>query len=111
VALNDYQFADREYGREIRRRLKTAGLNVITIPYRPGQETLHSIPSAFGNYVNFLHIGSLIVLPSFNIVEDAQARNIFENEFYGLTANLDCRKLATEGGVLNCCTWTTKQLW
>ena len=110
VAVNDYRSIDRELGWEIRRRMEKARLEVIAIPYRPEQDTLTSIPSASGNYVNFLRIGSLIVLPTFGLDEDVEVRAILQRRSSSPVESLDCRELAKDGGVLNCCTWTMKRL-
>ena len=110
VAVNDYRSVDRKLGWEIRRRMEKVGLEVIAIPYRPDQDTLNSIPSASGNYVNFLRIGSLIVLPTFGLDEDVEVRTIIQGSSPSPAESLDCRELAKDGGVLNCCTWTIKRL-
>ena len=66
------------------------------------------IPSAIGNYVNFLSVGPLVVIPSFGIDGDVDATEVLTGAFQGRIAEMNCRDLAAEGGVLNCCTWTVK---
>jgi agmatine/peptidylarginine deiminase len=67
---------------------------------------LREIPSAVGNYVNFLQVENLIVLPTCGLREDRVARETLAQAFPTKSIRtLLCRALAEEGGVVNCATW------
>ncbi len=92
------------------RSLRAADLKVVEIPYRPKSTVFEGIPSAVGNYVNFLQVGSILIVPSYGLAEDKNACNVLGAIFPRFSLEmLGCRVLGREGGVLNCCTWTTKK--
>ena len=56
---------------------------------------LGGMPSAVGNYVNFLRVGTVLIVPSYGLAEDGKAREILERYFPNCSVNaLDCRDLA-----------------
>ncbi len=64
--------------------------------------------SAEGLYINYLHVGNLIIVPQFKIKEDKKALQTF-NEIFGSKYSVvpfDARWIAKHGGVLNCVSWT-----
>jgi agmatine deiminase len=71
----------------------------------PGQ------PTADGLYINYLHIGNLVIVPQFNFKkEDARALARFK-EIFGSKNSVvpyDSRRIAEGGGVLNCASWTVQ---
>jgi agmatine deiminase len=109
VLINDYSQLDQRYRTRLLRSLERAGLNVIEIPYQPESGATKGFPSAVGNYVNFLRVSSLVVVPSYGIDADEVVLTALAVIFPQLKLeSLDCRALAKHGGVLNCCTWTIK---
>ncbi len=75
----------------------------------PINDTKKRIPSAFGNYINFLRIGNTIFLPQYGITQDNNAIETFNKYFPDLTIvpiTTDIDKLSELGGVLNCISWT-----
>ena len=107
VVVNDYRREDRKYRRQLLRRMHAARLTVHEIPYRPSAESSQGMPSAVGNYVNFLLVGSVVIMPSYGLAEDGEAREKLRAMFPDCTVTaLDCRELAELGGVLNCATAT-----
>lgn len=61
---------------------------------------------AFGYYINFLVLGSVVVVPSFHIWEDDQVVKEVERAFHGCeVVQVDCRELCMLGGLVNCVTW------
>ncbi len=66
--------------------------------------------SAEGLYINYLHVGNLIIVPQFGYPEDTTALKLIEKAYpdckvVGHKANW----LAKEGGVLNCASWTIRE--
>lgn len=67
--------------------------------------------TADGLYLNYLHVGNLIIVPQFKLKEDKKALQTF-NEIFGSKYSIitfDARWIAKHGGVLNCVSWTTKE--
>lgn len=107
VVMNDYRRLDPAYRGELRRRFRGAGLEVLEVPYRPDSGSSDSMPSAIGNFVNYLRVGRLLVMPYFKLLKDERARESLMEAHPGVVVEaLACRELAAEGGVLNCLTWT-----
>lgn len=66
---------------------------------------------ATGLYINYLHVGNLVVVPQFGLREDEQALQTFR-EIFGKKNSvvpIKARWIAKHGGVLNCATWTVKE--
>lgn len=64
--------------------------------------------TAEGLYINYLHVGNLVVVPQFKRKEDKIALQTF-NEIFGNIYSVvpfDARWIAKHGGVLNCVSWT-----
>jgi len=67
--------------------------------------------SADGVYINYLHVGNLVVVPQFKMKEDKIALQTF-NEIFGSKYSVvpfDAGWIAKYGGVLNCVSWTIKE--
>jgi len=72
------------------------------------EDPVERMPSAFGNYINFLRLGNKIIIPQYGIEEDKAAYKVFSNYFGEenvVTISYDIEKLAHLGGVLNCISW------
>lgn len=110
VVLNDYRQVNPGFGRRIERLLADVGLQITRIPYVPEERIRGGIPSAVGNYLNFLHIEGLVAVPAYGLPEDSSARKALAKVLsHCRVASVPCRSLAEEGGVLNCVTWTIRQ--
>jgi agmatine/peptidylarginine deiminase len=106
VAINDYSRIDAAYRRRLTTVLRRSRLKWVEVPYCPREGRRGQLPPAFGNYVNFLRVRGLIVMPSYGITEDDEARRIIAEAAPGsIVRSLDCSGLSMEGGVLNCATW------
>ncbi len=91
VVVNDYRRVDGDYRRAVLQRLKDARLGVRELPYRPVSESSEGMPSAIGNYVNFLQVRGLIVLPIYGFPGDDDSRGVLARTFPGSSvATLDC---------------------
>jgi len=74
----------------------------------PKNEEKEGIPSAFGNYINFLRLDEKVFLPQFGGREDEAAYNTFVDIFGSenvIKVNSCIKDLASFGGVLNCFSW------
>jgi agmatine deiminase len=74
----------------------------------PSSKITEGMPSAIGNYINFLRLGDKVLIPQYGLKEDESAYNEFV-KFFGKTnvikISKDISKLADLGGVLNCFSW------
>lgn len=77
---------------------------------------LHELPScipekappksAEGVYVNFLKLNDLILMPSYNSVNDDKAKEILKKAYNKEVIKIQANELSREGGMINCVTWT-----
>ena len=106
VLLNRYAGTLAEYGREVKKILKRHHINWLEFPYAVSNRSRNGIPSAEGNYVNFLHVKGLLILPLYDLPNDEAAFRAAETAFPStVIKTVACRKLAKNGGVLNCVSW------
>jgi len=111
VLVNDYGIADENYGCVLHRSLSEAGLRIVELPYEPVIGPPGGIPSAVGNYLNFLQVGQLIIVPTYGKAADEEAREVLRRSFPGVhLVSLDALELSAEGGVFNCISWTVQDL-
>jgi agmatine deiminase len=109
VVMGDYSQVDPGYGDRLRAVLLRHHLQVEELPYFCERRSRNGIPSAVGNYVNFLRIGRLILAPAYGVPQDEQAcQKLKELCPEATVVPLLCVDLAREGGVLNCISWTVK---
>jgi len=107
AAVNEYRRIDRGYHRSVAACLRCAGLAIELIPYRPVTVRVHRMPSAVGNYANFLHAGPVLIVLSYGMRLDAKAADLMRELFPALAVrSLPSVGLADQGGVLNCVTST-----
>lgn len=107
VVVNDYREVDNGYGERLEAALCRHGLHVERLPHFRVEEQHDGIPSAVGNYVNFLRVGRLVVVPAYGVPKDDLACRTLERLLPGASGvPLRCEGLAREGGVLNCVAWT-----
>lgn len=109
VVVNDYSTVDPNFGNRLRESLEQHGLEFELLPYLPEQRRFNGIESAAGNYVNFLRIGNLIIVPSYGTPEDIEAARKMNRVCPEATViPVPCLNLAREGGVLQCVSWTVR---
>lgn len=110
VIINKLNFEDEDGWEEgFLAVLSKHGLQYEELPvFDPKDHT------AAGLYINYLHVGKLIVLPYFEHTEQKNeneaALKQMKKSFPDYTVeHVDATKLAEEGGVLNCATWNVLQ--
>lgn len=109
VVVNDYSKVDPRYGRRLERVLTKHRLAIHRLPYRPDRKSRRRIPPATGNYVNFLRVGNLVIVPAHGIPEDGQAARVLQELLPKATiVSLECKDIAREGGCWNCVSWAVK---
>ena len=108
VLISDYSVSDPSYGARLQSQLEKNGLEVETLPLFYEENTQRGeLSSAVGNYVNYLRVGNVVVVPGYETPEDeiavAKIRHVIPN---AIVTQVPCRELAAKGGVLNCVSWT-----
>jgi len=106
VVINDYSKLDPSYAKRLKSALRRARLSWVEVPYMPREGRRGELPPAFGNYVNYLRVSRVVVLPGYGIAEDNEARRIIEQGLRDTAViQVDCSALSMKGGVLHCVTW------
>ena len=109
VIVNDYSRVDPAYGKRLRGILAKEGLRIEKIAHFREDRAEDGISSAVGNYVNFLRIGNLIVVPAYKAPQDDRACKTLERLCpHATVVPLLCKDLARAGGVLNCIGYTVR---
>ncbi len=103
VVVNDYSKVDANYGKRLCKVLVKEGLQVETITHFREDNIEDGIPSAAGNYVNYLRVGNLMLVPAYGIKHDDLACRTLERLCPQATVvPVRCKELARAGGILNC---------
>jgi agmatine deiminase len=103
VLVNDYSVADPAFRDRLTRVLQQHRLQIETLPYFLEGQSRAGIPSAVGNFVNFLQTGRVMVAPVYGTAHDEVALRKLESHFPSLAiVPINCTDLARDGGVLNC---------
>jgi len=69
-------------------------------------ESNEGVPSSFGNHINYLHLGSSLMMPTFGIDSDKTALSIFKRALpYTEIIPVESSALSHKGGILNCISW------
>ncbi|MCI0462776.1 MAG: agmatine deiminase family protein [Gemmataceae bacterium] len=109
VVVNDYARAAPGYGRRLHAALARAGLRVEVLPYAPDPTVEDGVPSCVGNFVNYLRVGSLVLIPAYGRREDEQARKRLQDLLPTCTVvPVKCADLARRGGALHCVSWSVR---
>ena len=96
----------------IEKVLKDYNLKYIDVPFFYNYKDSKHPDHAIGVYVNYLEVGTLIVLPVFEVEEnkDDEAIAAFKQIFPDKTIEtINFNDVALEGGVLNCTTWVYRK--
>lgn len=106
ILMGNHRESDPHEASRIRQTLEDNGFDVTEMLF----ET--DCPNRDFNwaYINFLQVGSKIIMPKFGIAEDDQARKYIQAAFPDcIIRQVDCSSIASEGGALHCITWTVRR--
>ncbi len=110
IVISDYRRSEPRLAERLEKVLMANNLPFVRLPYVPEYRLRNGIPSAVGNYVNFLRVGNVILVPAYELPEDQVALDLLRNLLpHCRVVPLSCRSLAEDGGVLNCASWTIQQ--
>jgi len=117
VAIGTYPgsyMKEHEFMNNIAKSIREALGNDFTIISIPNQisdyKNIEGIPSAFGNYMNFLRIEDKIFIPQYGIKEDEEVLRILKENVHSekiklIPVSKGIKNLADLGGVLHCISW------
>lgn len=109
VIMNDYSTIDPKFAIRLRASLERHGLKIELLPYSLERRSTDGISSAVGNFVNYLRVGDLFIVPCYGIPDDLDATLRLQTLSPSATVvPLNCLSLAREGGVLQCVSWTIR---
>lgn len=107
VIINDYKKEKSDFYRAFEIAIHNTGLNRVRIPYNVYDNK--SNDQANGDYINYLQMENLVILPTFGLKEDDEVIRQFEDMFAGhRIESVDSNEIANDGGVLNCITWNIR---
>jgi agmatine deiminase len=108
VVINDYSREKEWFHRAFEIAIHNTKLEYITIPYNVYDNI--SNDQANGDYINYLQMEDIVIIPTFGIKEDEEVVRQFEAIFSGQTiVTINSNEVANDGGVLNCITWNIKK--
>ena len=103
VLVNDYSQVDPAFGVRLLASLQRHSLSVQMLPYVPEARVHDGIPSAVGNFANYLRTANVLIAPVYGVPEDDFALRTLKLVFPTIpVVPLECTALAREGGVLHC---------
>jgi len=107
LLINDFSKEKPSFFKAFELAISKMGLNCIRIPYNPDSNT--NDLGAKGDYINYLQMEDIVIVPKFGIDEDDIVLRQFEDIFIGKkVTSIDSNAIAEEGGVLNCITWNIR---
>jgi agmatine deiminase len=94
------------YNEGLEAALKKHQLNKVVIPDL-WDDLKSTSKSATGNYINYLQIGNLVILPAYGVREDNEVAKYFKKIFPKGTIieTAGASRLSRHGGVFNCISW------
>lgn len=107
VIINDYKKEKSDFYRSFEIAIHNTGLNRVRIPYNVYDNK--DKDQANGDYINYLQMDNLVIVPTFGLKEDDEVVRQFEDLFAGQKIEtVDSNEIANDGGVLNCITWNIR---
>ena len=110
VIVNELAKEYKPWVKKFLKVLEPYHFNLIEIPWFIDKDPKYP-DSAVGNYINFLEVGNLILLPEYEGADEMNmtAKDIF-TEIYKdrRVESVEMTGIAKKGGVLNCISWNIK---
>lgn len=107
IIMNDYKNEKSEFYKAFEIAIHNTGLNCIRIPYNVYSNKSNN--QANGDYINYLQMDNLVIIPTFGLKEDEEVIRQFEDLFAGQRIEtIESNEIANAGGVLNCITWNIR---
>lgn len=108
IIINDYIKEKKVFYNAFEIAIHNTGLDYIKIPYNVYENK--SEDQANGDYINYLQMENILIIPTFGIKEDEVVVKQFEKIFLGhKIETIDSNEIAHQGGILNCITWNIRK--
>ena len=105
VLTNDFSSQSKTWRSKFDKALDRIGREVVEIPYVEPENEKNSY-SARGCYINFMQVGSTIIIPTFGLEKDEMVLEQFQKLFApNKVLTIPASEIAIDGGVLNCISW------
>lgn len=103
ILLNNYINFDKSHRNKLFKALQSC-FEIVELEYNTPKQTLYNWA-----YINYLQVGSFILLPALNIPEDELAYKRFTEIFENFQIEqVDISEIIRFGGGLNCVSWNVK---
>ena len=96
---------DLNYLKDLKAKVRRHVKDIVEIKEKPAEEMNGNIYSAKGLYVNFLKLGKMIIVPSYQDKE-IEKENYDLLKAYGKVVPINCNELSKFGGLLHCISFT-----
>lgn len=105
LLVNDFSKQSKSWRSKFDKAIDRIGREVVIIPYVES-ENEKNFYSARGCYINFMQVGSTIIIPTFGFGEDEIVLEQFQRLFASSKVlTIPASEIAADGGVLNCISW------
>ncbi|OGX88594.1 agmatine deiminase family protein [Hymenobacter glacialis] len=105
--INDCRAQEPSLWANLQAALHRAGFDCVPLPYNPYQNP--DFTSAVGEYINFLCVGSTLIVPTYQQPEDDAVQRCLQGLYPGHDIiSVDGRAIARQGGVFHCVTWSSE---
>ncbi len=102
----EWRKKETEYLRDLKTKVRRWVKIVVELQENPAEEMHGNIFSAKGTYVNFLKLGKIILVPTYQDKE-TEKYNYDLLKPYGKVVPINCNELAKFGGLLHCISFTS----
>ncbi len=108
IIMNDFsKCSTKKYYTSLKTSLINAGLNLVELPNESWKNT--SYDDITGDYINFLRIEDILIIPSFGSELDKTVENILRDCYSVNIETVRANDLAKDSGLLNCISWNIKK--
>ncbi len=105
--INDCRHQEPSLWASLQAALRRAGFECVPLPYNPYQNP--DFTSAVGEYINFLRVGTTIIVPTYQQAEDDAVLRRLQALYPGHNIiPIDGKAIARQGGVFHCVTWSSE---
>lgn len=101
----NWRHKELAYLKDLKTKVRRYVKNIVELNEKPAEEMHGSIYSAKGSYVNFLKLGKMILVPSYQD-QETKKENYHLLKPYGKVVQINCNELAKFGGLLHCISFT-----
>nr|WP_262898353.1 agmatine deiminase family protein [Hymenobacter siberiensis] len=103
--INDCRRHEPALWSDLQAALRRAGFDCVPLPYNPYGNSTYT--SAVGEYINFLRLGTTLIVPAYQQAEDDAVVQRLQQLYPSHSIiPVDGTDVAKQGGVFHCVTWS-----